>query len=287
MALKRLLAAIVDYAGLFPPAKLDLQTAMTNYDRACASQNAWMLGRFVLPVFQLQEFVALLPSFPCPDWSLSVLLTPNWEAEIAQIESFSHETIAIAALEIPPLPPLEIERLVLRVPIGVEAFFEVPLNADLTPYLRVLKQTGASAKIRTGGVTIEAFPSADQIAQGIVSFAAAQIPFKATAGLHHPLPAIHPATYEVDSPSVKMHGFLNVAIAAALIYEQKINLEAVLEVLQADSISDFQLTANGITWRDHFLNLATIEKARKQFFRSFGSCSFQEPIADLKELNLL
>jgi len=34
------------------------------------------------------------------------------------------------------------------------------------------------------------------------------VPFKATAGLHHPLRCIHPLTHEPNSPAAAMHGFL-------------------------------------------------------------------------------
>jgi hypothetical protein len=150
-----------------------------------------------------------------------------------------------------------------------------------------LQQIGASAKIRTGGIIAEAFPSATQLSECILAFAKARVPFKATAGLHHPLPDEYRLTYEPDSPSSKMHGFLNVTILAALVYWQKVTPEEVVAILQESSSERFQFKADGIEWSNRQLSLAQIEEARQQFFRSFGSCSFQEPIDDLKHLQLL
>jgi hypothetical protein len=289
-SVKSLLASVVDYAGLFPPAKLELREAMENYVQDLASPYAWMLGHFVLPAFRLPEFKELLPAFPLKHWSLSVILS-GLDSGIELVRRRSppkaslntSDNVAIAALEFSPLPPPEIERVLLDLPAGVEAFFEIPLSSNLEPYLNALRHTGAAAKIRTGGITADAFPSVPQLSQCIFSFAAAQVGFKATAGLHHPLPAEYPLTSEPGSPATLMHGFLNVAILAALAYWQKVTPEEALEVLQEISSKAFQFKEDSICWRDRCLDILEIEAAR-HFFRSFGSCSFQEPVNDLKHI---
>jgi hypothetical protein len=295
-SIKALLSSAVDYAGLFPPAKLDLPEAMANYAQDQIAPYSWMLGRFVLPASQLNEFEALLPMFSLKQWSLSLILSGDLESEIERVRSRSvreahslnNIKIAIAALEFPPLTPTKIEKLLPRLPTGVDAFFEIPLiSGDLEPYVAALRHTGASAKIRTGGTTAEAFPSVSQLCRCIFSFAEAQVPFKATAGLHHPLPGNHCLTYEPNSLAAVMHGFFNVAVSAALAYGQKVTPEETLEVLQESSIDGFQFTEDGIEWSDRRLDIAEIKAARQRFFRSFGSCSFQEPINDLKHLKLL
>lgn len=291
-SVKALLSSVVDYAGLFPPAKLDMGEAMTNYARYQMAPYSWMLGHFVLPASRLNEFEELLPTLPLVEgrtkqWSLSVILSGNWESEIERVRSHNNSKLSIAALEIPPLPPPEIEKLLPHLPAKVDSFFEIPLTGDLEAYLTLLQGTGASAKIRTGGITAEAFPNSTQISQFISACAAAKVPFKATAGLHHPLPGNYRLTYEPDSPSATMHGFLNVALLAALIYWQKITPEEALTVLKESSSDGFQFKEDGITWSACDLNLPEIEEVRQRFFRSFGSCSFEEPINDLKEVNLL
>lgn len=287
-SIKTLLSSIVDYAGLFPPTQLNLQEAIANYDRDKMSPESWMLGRFVLPASRIDEFEEIIPTFPLEKWSLSVILSGNLELELEKIQSISDGgKIAIAALEFPPLSPTDIESIFPNLCAGVDKFFEIPPSADLEAYLAALKYTGVFAKIRTGGVTAEAFPNATQLSHYIVAFAEAQIPFKATAGLHHPLLGEHRLTYDSQSDSARMYGFLNVAILAALASAQKVTHEEAIALLGESSLDNFIFTEDSISWGDRHLTLSEIETARKHFFQSFGSCSFQEPINDLKHLKLL
>ena len=284
-SVKTLFSSIVDYAGLFPPAALPMQAAMTTYVQAQQSDDAWILGHFVLPAARLPEFIALLPQFPATHWSLSVIVTNDWPSTIAQLISLTHPAITIAALEFSPGAAADIQAIVPLLPPTIPAFFEIPVAHPIDPYLAGLKSRGF-AKIRTGGITAEAFPSADQLCQFIMACAAADLPFKATAGLHHPLPASYRLTYEPDSTIAPMHGFLNVTLLSALAYSRQLALEDALAILEAPAIDHFTVTARSIAWGTHHLDLPEF-KASRHLFRSFGSCSFQEPIAGLKELKLL
>jgi hypothetical protein len=246
-----------------------------------------MLDRFVLPAPRLQEFIKLLlreePS-ASQHWSLSVILSKNWEAELNQIEQitetelYTNGSFRISALEVAPLSPIEIQQISINLPTEINTFFEIPFDADLGPYLNILQKLGASAKLRTGGVTSDAFPQSTELAQRILSLANAQIPFKATAGLHHPLHGYS---------NTKLHGFLNVAIVSAFAYQKAITLDEAVAILEEPSIDAFEFRDTEVRWHDRTLLLAAIENSRQHFFRSFGSCSFQEPIDDLYDLKLL
>jgi hypothetical protein len=285
-SIRTLLSVVIDYAGLFPPAKLSMQDAMANYAQDQISSDDWMLGCFILPASRLAEFETLVSTFSIQQWSLSVIISGNSKLEIDRVFSRHHDNITITTLEFPSLPPTEIDRLLPHLPDGVDAFFEIPLSGSLDPYLAILQNS-------------DAFPSPAQLGQFIVACAEAHVPFKATAGLHHPLPGSYRLTYEPDSPSTRMHGFLNVIISAALVYWQKITSDEVLAVLKGGKegrrkreegsriIDSFQFQGDGIVWGDRHLSLTEIKQARQNFFRSFGSCSFCEPIHDLKELGLL
>ena len=287
-SVKILLAAMVDYAGLFPPAKLSLKKAIANYARYYQSPHSWLLGRFVIPLSRVAELEILVADVPLIPWSLSVILSENWQVELEQIQNIKNQDkIKIASLEFKPLPPEEIKRAIDLLHAPIESFFEIPLDENLEQYLAVLEGTKASAKIRTGGLTEEAFPDVNQLCRFIFASAKAGVPFKATAGLHHTLPGNYPVSYEPNSLSTTMQGFLNLSILTALVYEQKISQSEALTILQESSITSFKFQEDQIAWQDSYLNLAELQKARQHFFRSFGSCSFQEPIDELGELQLL
>ena len=294
---KTLLSSIVDYAGLFPPAKLGMAEAMANYVQYQRTPHDWMLDRFVLPAVRLDEFEAQLPTAlseksqaesQTRPWVLSVILSGDVASDFDRLNAINlRDDITVTALECLPLRPADIEAIFAHIPDGVDAFFELSLNHELETYLTVLRRLGGAAKVRTGGLTAEVFPNLSQLGLFILACAEAQVPFKATAGLHHPLPANYRLTYGSDSLSTPMHGFLNVAIAAAFSYQRKITAADVLEILKEPSIEAFQFHVDSLSWRHHSLTLAEIETARRHFFRSFGSCSFQEPVDDLKQLKLL
>jgi hypothetical protein len=284
-SLKALLTDIVDYAGLFPPATLSLSEAMATYEQAARSNDRWMLGRFVLPISRLTEFATLVPQFSLPQWSLSLVVSGDPKAALEHLQSYRREAIAITALEFAPLSIGAIAELLPNLPASVEAFFEIPVAADLSAYLSILQGSGAAAKIRTGGITAEAFPTVSQLGQFLLACTAASVPLKATAGLHHPFRNRYPLTYEPDSPSTMMHGFLNLAVAAAVVYQFKfIAEEDLLTLLQESSTNQFLFREDGMAWGCHRLPLADVVAARQQFFRSFGSCSFQEPVDDLEAM---
>lgn len=290
-SVQTLLSAVVDYAGLFPPAQLGLTQAIRNYEQDRASSHSSMLGRFVLPASRVTELSEqLVQSSSTKPWPLSVVLSGDVESVVEQLQALpslpTSPHLAVAALEFPHLSPEAIQSLLAQLPTGIDAFFEIPFT-DPTPHLKVLKGTGAFAKIRTGGIKAEAFPSVAQLGQFILACADTQVPFKATAGLHHALPGHYRLTYEADSPTAAMHGFLNVAIASTLAYSQTITLEELSEILKESRASGFGFETDGVRWGDRHLSLSKIKTTRRDFFRGFGSCSFQEPIHDLMELQLL
>ncbi|HVR41228.1 MAG TPA: hypothetical protein VMU84_19195 [Thermoanaerobaculia bacterium] len=146
--------------------------------------------------------------------------------------------------------------------------------------LDAIARAGLRAKIRTGGVTPDAFPSTESVAQFIRACKEKGIAFKATAGLHHPVRCVKPLTYEPDAPTGTMHGFLNVFLAALFVDDTE-------EILRETDPRAFVFTDEGVRWRDHFASTDEIARMRRDFAMSFGSCSFEEPIEDLKELRFL
>jgi hypothetical protein len=145
------------------------------------------------------------------------------------------------------------------------------------------------AKIRTGGEVAAAIPEESRVLEFLRIASERRVAFKATAGLHHPLRAMQRLTYKPDSPAAVMHGFLNVFCAAVLLWhEPELRQEAawMLGEREADAITMDEMS---MTWHNSGVTLTAeqIQQARAQFCIGFGSCSFTEPIEDLRALGWL
>jgi hypothetical protein len=152
--------------------------------------------------------------------------------------------------------------------------------------IRSIAEMGARAKIRTGGVTADAFPSSFDLARFIKICAEEDAPFKATAGLHHPLRSVNRLTYAPDSASAMMHGFLNVFLAAAFA-QGGMDVDRLVELLEEKSPESIQFDSGCATWRDEMVVRGQLRNSRSLLAIAFGSCSFEEPIEDLKKIGLL
>jgi hypothetical protein len=301
-ALDALLRGLVDYAGLFPPASLPMAAAVANYAYYSGSEYSWILGRFILPVARLAEFEQAFDksfvetsrdeSLGGKPWALSALPGADVAADVTRIREFnerfapSAHRIEIQSIEIKVTSPQEIERLSGIIPREFESYLEVPLSGNTRDCISAIANAGRRAKIRTGGETADKFPPPESVIDFIRLCAAANVAFKATAGLHHPLRSQHRFTYQPESPSGVMHGFLNVFLAAAFV-RAGMDAALALELLEEQSAQALHFDSEGIIWREHRLTLRDIQTARNNFSISFGSCSFTEPVEDLRALHLL
>lgn len=290
-ALQVLLSDLVDYAGLFPPAELGMEAAARNYADYLHSPHAWMLGRFVVPVARLSELERAFEKIEArrAAWRLSVLCGANVEADVRQIVDFNHrhaKSMTIDAVEIKASGVEKIQEAACVLPPALISFYEIEANANTANLLAAIAAAGGRAKFRTGGVVPEMFPSIEQVAYFIQQCHTAGVPFKATAGLHHPLRGVRPLTYERDGPTGVMHGFLNVFLAACFV-RQGLGAEKTAELLAETSAGAFDFGAQGVRWREMQISAGELRDARRDFALSFGSCSFVEPVEDLQQLRLL
>ncbi len=292
-AVRSLLESAVDYAGMFPPAKLTLTEAASQYASAHAGMHSWLLGRFLLPLARLEDFgdvvEASLPARGSSVWPVGVIATDDRLGQLDAIQRFNERwtgSLSVEAVEVAPLSRSRVGEVAGQVPEGVDVYFEVRPDEDVGTYLEVVAAAGAGAKIRTGGVTADAFPSTSTLAEFIASCASARVPFKATAGLHHALRGPHPLTPALDNTTT-MHGFLNLSVAAALVHVEQADLSEVRAALDETSTDAFRFRSGRLTWRDRTLAAANLIETRQRSFNSFGSCSFDEPVADLEALGML
>jgi hypothetical protein len=271
-----------------------MSEAVTNYSAYRSGNYSWMLGRFVVAADRLEELIETAGEFTSKDaeanWRVAVVIGDDvykTTQRIAALNENNEQGIVCDTVEIKTDSSALIEDTAKNLPAGITAYFEVPLDQNLADLISTLAITGQKAKIRTGGLTADAFPSAQEIVRFVRTCAAANVPFKATAGLHHPIRCFKPLTYESDSPTGSMHGFLNLFLMTGFTREG-FRPSLLVHLLEEELEEVFRFDEQTVVWRDEFtLSSWHIERLRKYGIQSFGSCSFEEPIAELKELGVL
>jgi hypothetical protein len=281
-ALRPLLEGIVDYAGLFPPASLDVLTAARNYQSYRAGNDRWMLGRFVVGVAKLPELRSTIARIRARDeepWPVSVV-APDAAAATSVLRTPDDATAAIESVEVKARTTSDVALVSKAATKAREVYVEVPLDGSTLALLDAIASVKLRAKIRTGGVTADAFPPPPEVVSFIRACLDRNIPFKATAGLHHPLRGTFPLTYQGSVPAGEMYGYLNVFLAAAFMQEDLPDKEAAALLVEADPAA-ITVDEKGIRWRDHAVDADAIRKLRARSATSFGSCSFREPVDEL------
>lgn len=297
---RALMHAIIDYAGLFPPAALDMTRTVANYARHRAGEDRWALGRLVVPVKRLGEFErcaeGILPAGDRDDsedpWPLTVLSEASgdgsFEDELNQVERFNARhaepgagRALIESIEIKAKGASTIEGALELMPETLFPWFELPWQQDVRGMVAALSEMESGAKVRTGGTTADAHPTPLALARFLAACHGADVPFKATAGLHHPF------RHDAESVGCEQFGFVNVFVGASLLHHGAVEQEE-LEMLLSDTHGrHFEFTPTTVSWQGRTLSLGQLRESRERFATSFGSCSFDEPIGDLRSLQLL
>jgi hypothetical protein len=289
---RALVRRLVDYAGLYPPASLSMEEATRCYASHLASPDAWMLGRFVVPVERLGELAEAatpLAAQGTEAWRVSALVRtggPDAGASIRNFNSTHRGRFVVDVIECRALAAGSVARSIGALPGELRIFVELPLLDDPRSMLTEIRAAGAWAKIRTGGVSADAFPASREVSRFIARAAELFVPFKATAGLHHPVCGEYPLTYDAAAPRGRMFGFLNI-FAAAVFAHARVNERMLTDIVNEDDPSAFRFAEDALAWHGHVATTKQITSARSSLGLAFGSCSFQEPVDGLRELQLL
>lgn len=292
-ALARLLDGAIDYAGLFPPAKLPMEEAVANYLRYRDGDEAWIQDRFVCSSAQLEALREVLNPLeidePVPvsvigssggDWG--DCLVHDAQAMSRFIERVGDKA-DIEAFEIRVPDHARIEQYVvdLRAFNQIDVFCELPWAPEMSNSLGLIaEQDWMGAKARTGGLEASAFPSCEDLAEFIQQCVQLELSFKLTAGLHHPIRSHR------DEVGTTMHGFLNSLVATAIASAHDLSAKETSTILASENPADFKFTDTQIHFGNWEADLEDVEDARSLFL-GIGSCSIEEPMQDLRALNLL
>ncbi|HVL38338.1 MAG TPA: hypothetical protein VM328_03000 [Fimbriimonadaceae bacterium] len=292
-ALRTLLDGVIDYAGLFPPAKHSMREAVSRYLRYVQGPEEWMLGRFLCPAGRLLELESELDhqgsevEVPVGVVGTGGSTLETFEAaleeDIGHMNAFQDaagERASVEAFEVrtPSLAETPAAIADLEGFSGVEAYLEVPLAEGLDEALAAIAETDwMGAKARTGGLEPSAFPPSHALAGFIRECSHLDLSYKLTAGLHEPLYRKHPG---MDAMA---HGFLNVLVGAALMEAHDLSRDELQEVLEERHAFGF---GSGIAWRELTATENDVRAAR-ELFVAFGSCSVDEPVDGLRRAGLL
>jgi len=300
-SLKALLAHSIDYAGMFPPCSLGLEPALKNQVEYVRSPDAWMLGAFVLSIEQFNATKQLFSQFDVQHPLRVAALGSKTARADPFLDALEDADAAIRSLSRQNVDLVSISHLEMFLPHDVDVpslkeaksilgdlpvFWEAPPDragqsiALLAEFNSDADSATFGFKLRTGGVTADAFPTSMQIAEALVTPATHQLPIKFTAGLHHPLRQYR------EEVQAKMHGFLNVFGAAVLAAEHRWDTNQTAIMLEDENVDSFSFTDDSFAWREWRIDTKRLEYRRK-FVVSFGSCSFDEPREDLRALGFL
>ncbi|MDQ3021611.1 MAG: hypothetical protein M3R36_13735 [Bacteroidota bacterium] len=310
---------LIDYAGLFPPAKLSLSEAFGYYIKYRSSNYKWILSNFICPVKMFQDLKNLIQSkHPDEkDINISVLgrgghdlddFKNNFQHDVNTWKDFISEsgnTLKTNTFEIKLHNEIianhnskKISQLIdfisdtiqKNISQPVFIFFEEYIGSEWKKDIKCLingieihneGNPDCGYKLRTGGVEPYTFPNPEKISYCIRECIDRQIKMKFTAGLHHPF------RHFDKELSTKMYGFINIFGAGIIAMRHNITNFGIKEILVDENPKNFIFTDESFSWKDWTIGIEDIDFARKNLVLSFGSCSFDDPTNDLKSFNLL
>lgn len=272
-----LVARLCDDAAIFPPGNLPLEEAVPAHLRHLESAHAGLVGPFVIGAAALDRLVPLVADLPQASFEVSLTVpSPDGVADALAtadgVPALLVRTVEVAVPEgVPAADVIPLLDVAVAGREDVEVYVELPRDDRRPALVERLTGTRYLAKLRTGGVRADLHPDEAELAAAVVTLTRAGVPFKATAGLHHAVRHTAPGT------GFEQHGFLNVlaAVDAALSGADAAEVAAVLALRDGQQVADrVRAPRNGVA-------------SVRQQFRSFGTCSIDDPLDDLTALRVV
>ena len=300
-SLKLFLTKLIDYAGLFPPANLNLIPALKNYRTYIECEDYWIMSQFIIPVNELENISDSEMEIFNNKFQLDLsILSGNLFNDIDKLKSFKSKysnKIAFSGLESRIGKIAELQELLSSTiftinneNLNLATFFELPYGDDWVENMQIAvktisdfnkkNQSNFGFKLRCGGIKAEMFPEPPFVSNAIIHCIKNDVPMKFTAGLHHPI------RHYNESVKTKMYGFINIFIGGMLAKKYNLSPSELTEILIDENENNFSFTNDLIIWDKLKLNKDQIMNYRKYNFISYGSCSFDEPRKDLTNLGI-
>lgn len=242
-----------------------------------AGPYAELVGRFLCPVSRVGDLRASLDGRVEGELVVGLVCDTGVEAlpeAVAAVEADARLVLGAVEARLPADATdlaAATEDLIEWLP-GTEAYVELPGSPGWPAALAVLADSPYGAKLRTGGAEAAAFPTDAEVARFVEACVVDEVPFKCTAGLHHAVRHTDPAT------GFEHHGFLNLLLAT----------EAAAHGTPLDQVEHVVAERDPARLLRHLEQLDDTDAAvTRSFFVAFGSCSVDEPVADLRAWGLL
>lgn len=324
-SLQQFMSGIIDYAGLFPPAKLPLDEAIRNYAKYRQGHDNWMLSRFIIPASKLNELDKYADELFSDDepFAFSVL-----GGKTETVEGFKEEVNTVINLcnafgeKHPGL--VSTDMLEVKLPHDAARSQDIHLIGELMDDTAEQLQSSplAPSVIVYEGLFDESWQADNKAI--ILALADHNNKFSSDRNYHSAaykircggvtadlFPSVeqvafilnstkqnnvalkgtaglhHPVRHYADEVQTKMHGFFNVFGGAMLAHANDIGIKKLEEIIKDENPDSFQFSENKFSWNNYSVSTDEIKKLRKNVLLSYGSCSFDEPREDLQKLGLL
>jgi hypothetical protein len=262
-------------AAIFPPGNAPMDHAVQQHHEYLQGAFCPWVGPIVCSLGRRPEFIAAAQGGAPID--LTVVVPADVEDIAKSLPRADTDVYRLRGVEatVPWADATRLDRLVDyrdSSPSPLDVYIELESWPTASEDLIPIAERGFGLKLRTGGVVATAFPSERALARAITSAISAGTRFKCTAGLHS-------AVRHRDAPTgFDHHGFLNVLLAT----------DAALESLDVSLVEATLAERDGATLAAGLRAVGPDRCARaRESFRSFGTCSIDEPIGDLIDLGLV
>ncbi len=291
-----LMDSAIDFAGLFPPAKMQMTDAIEEYLNLINGTENWIVNRFVCPATRLDELGKMLSTRNNTEAiNLAVVsqggLTLDTfetilESDAKLMNAFSIEFGQIATIEALELKvPTDDQLPKALKDLGsfshIDVFAELPTDqSGFDGLAEVAATEWIGAKGRSGGIEPAMVPTSMLLAGFLKTCLDLQLRFKLTAGLHEPVRHFDKAV------GTDVHGFGNV-IGACLFHSAfDLSTSEIAEILERSELSWFEVSDDRIRIQNQDFSIDDLEEFRGDF-EGFGSCSIQEPLEGMAKLGWL
>lgn len=300
------LAGLFDDAAMFPPANRSLAESLAAHRGHRRRDRSWLVRRLLVTASRVNDLMAALGEDDHIEVGVVLdrggagTFAETVSADISSLARLARdERVDLTGIEVRVVgedPEAEVSAVLTgiqgaRLPRPPQVAIEVPVTArpagEVLTGLKAIEVARHSdgvgrslmAKVRCGGTERGTVPADVELAGFLMVCATSRIPFKATAGLHHPTRTENPDTGDLE------HGFLNL-LGAAVNAFQGAGLAAIEETL-ARPPAELRLGSGALVIGDAVVESVVLGMVRASFFTGIGCCDVLDPITDLAALNVL